>query len=308
MDRTDPDGRETHPVMPFQRQVRVLNACPKCDRQYDVSHLDVGRRVRCECGERFEVRIEKPRDPRVLKCAHCGGLLVDGASTCAYCSAQITVEERRLSAVCPRCFARTAADARYCMECGIRIDPQAIHALTDETACPRCRTELRSRSIASIPVAECSGCGGMWLSIAVFVRACEQAEAERTAPGESPSSNAPRAVPPDEPVHYLPCPVCGSLMGRKNYATSSGVIIDVCATHGVWLDAQELHAILAFIRGGGLERSRRRELERLREEERHASVERAVREVRWAQHLPSSRRGVLSGDPNVWLLRILDLL
>jgi Zn-finger nucleic acid-binding protein len=40
-------------------------------------------------------------------------------------------------------------------------------------------------------------------------------------------------------------------MHRRNYRKSSGVIIDVCKTHGTWLDADELEQIAGFILSGG---------------------------------------------------------
>lgn len=41
-------------------------------------------------------------------------------------------------------------------------------------------------------------------------------------------------------------------MSRRNFAQRSGVIVDVCSAHGVWLDHKELSAILNFIREGGM--------------------------------------------------------
>jgi len=57
-------------------------------------------------------------------------------------------------------------------------------------------------------------------------------------------------------------------MHRRNYASISGIVIDVCRKHGIWLDHSELEKVLDFVRAGGLDRSRMRELERLREERR----------------------------------------
>jgi hypothetical protein len=59
-------------------------------------------------------------------------------------------------------------------------------------------------------------------------------------------------------------------MNRVNFARISGVIVDVCKGHGTFLDPGELHAIVQFIRGGGLERARSRQLEDLREQEQRA--------------------------------------
>ena len=52
-------------------------------------------------------------------------------------------------------------------------------------------------------------------------------------------------------------------MNRKNFANTSGVIIDTCRAHGVWFDRDELGRIVQFVMRGGLETARRQELERL---------------------------------------------
>jgi Zn-finger nucleic acid-binding protein len=50
-------------------------------------------------------------------------------------------------------------------------------------------------------------------------------------------------------------------MNRKNFGRSSGIIVDVCSRHGVWLDAGELPRVLEFVRSGGLARAERAERE-----------------------------------------------
>ena len=59
-------------------------------------------------------------------------------------------------------------------------------------------------------------------------------------------------------------------MNRVNFARISGVVVDVCKGHGTFLDPGELHAIVEFIHGGGLQRARTRQLEDLREQEKRA--------------------------------------
>ena len=51
-------------------------------------------------------------------------------------------------------------------------------------------------------------------------------------------------------------------MNRINFAKCSGVVVDICKGHGTWFDAQELSAIVQFIRDGGLEVARQREKNR----------------------------------------------
>jgi Zn-finger nucleic acid-binding protein len=245
---------------------RVLNACPACARQYEVSHVRAGGRVRCECGRVFASEQRAAHTPRALKCSNCGGVLEDAARKCGYCAAEITLEERRLDSVCPKCFARMASDAHFCMECGIEIAPQAIFAICQGVGCPRCKGELRSRELGHTSITECASCAGIWLTQEAFLRVCERTEAVAIGDGALRPGPLRASAPPVQ--GYIPCLACSQLMTRKNYASASGVIIDVCREHGVWLDASELERILGFIRDGGLDRARKREIERLEEAER----------------------------------------
>jgi Zn-finger nucleic acid-binding protein len=157
---------------------RVLIACKACHRQYDVTLIGPGARVHCECGEWLCVEAQRPRAPRPLVCGHCGGKLEVGAQKCAYCDAEITLEERGLSGVCPVCFARLLAGAHYCMECGTAIRPQAVIAVTEGVFCPRCGGTLQSRALGTISIIECSNCAGLWLAPDVFDSICERADEE----------------------------------------------------------------------------------------------------------------------------------
>src|SRR5262245_34236914 len=115
---------------------RVLIACPRCHRQYDVTGFPPGTSVRCECAELLRAQAVRPHAPKPMRCGRCGGALRVDASKCDYCDGEITLEERGLSGVCPKCFARLLKDARFCMECGVEIAPQALRAVRDDAACP----------------------------------------------------------------------------------------------------------------------------------------------------------------------------
>ncbi len=42
-------------------------------------------------------------------------------------------------------------------------------------------------------------------------------------------------------------------MNRRNFGRHSGVIVDICGSHGIWFDAQELAQVVRWVRSGGLE-------------------------------------------------------
>jgi len=73
---------------------------------------------------------------------------------------------------------------------------------------------------------------------------------------------------------YRPCPVCGKLMHRLNFGRKSGIILDSCRPHGLWFDANELDAVVRWIRAGGESEARRLHREMEADLERRAAFDR----------------------------------
>lgn len=55
-------------------------------------------------------------------------------------------------------------------------------------------------------------------------------------------------------IRYKKCPVCQKTMQRFNYRTVSGVVVDRCLRHGIWLDGGELKQLFEWKKAGGKER------------------------------------------------------
>ena len=112
-------------------------------------------------------------------------------------------------------------------------------------------------------------CGGVWADAESFKRLCEDRSTQTAYMGKgSFLENPKQSDPTRHEIVYRPCPMCGELMNRFNFAGCSGVILDACKPHGVWFDADELRRIVEFIRGGGLDVARGKELQAI-ELERH---------------------------------------
>ena len=83
-------------------------------------------------------------------------------------------------------------------------------------------------------------------------------------------SETPRASQTD--WRYRPCPSCGTLMNRTLHGKRSGVVVDRCRDHGLWLDAGELRQLLEWARAGGalldLERRQEQAAEEAKRQER----------------------------------------
>jgi Zn-finger nucleic acid-binding protein len=243
----------------------MLILCPDCHRQYDVGGMHPGEQVRCRCGKLIKVPAEQRREAQMLHCSNCGGKLRIQAGRCDYCGSEITVAERNLGPACPACFARLPQGARFCSGCGIEIRPEAMKATRLSAQCPRCRGELIQRELHDCSYAECGGCAGIWLDEQSFNRVVEAKDASARGTMLPPSKEGSGAPPPDT-VRYLPCPVCSQMMNRKNFAGCSGVIIDHCKGHGFWFDTHELEKIVSFVNAGGLDRSRKLEIDRQKAE------------------------------------------
>jgi Zn-finger nucleic acid-binding protein len=126
---------------------------------------------------------------------------------------------------------------------------------------------MKSISVGDANLRECARCGGLWVDVESFERIIAEREQQSALLG-SASILPKKEGGAKEPgrVRYVPCPECGQLMNRVNFARCSGVIVDVCKGHGTWFDCDELSRIVEFIRGGGLDASRAREKQELEEE------------------------------------------
>ena len=126
--------------------------------------------------------------------------------------------------------------------------------------CPRCKIPLGLILLGATQLDECSGCKGVWTDLetlnSIRTNSLKLAEVDALA---APKNKPTQYVPEMNPVRYLPCPVCATLMNRLNFGKISGVIVDVCREHGTWFDPGELQHVVEFIRTGGMDESRRRE-------------------------------------------------
>lgn len=163
---------------------------------------------------------------------------------------------------CPYCQKPVAANAHLCVHCNGPL----IHSgdNVSEPVCPRCREPLNILAIeGGADQAEvCAKCKGIWLDLEEFRRTTHP----QRIPQKYIESKKAWFNPNPDPVKYVTCPRCGRLMNRENFSRISGVIIDRCRDHGVWLDAGELERIRLFIGQGGLERYQDRRLDALEED------------------------------------------
>jgi Zn-finger nucleic acid-binding protein len=194
----------------------------------------------------------------MLSCPHCGGGVAENATRCEYCNRDLLLKG------CPRCLARVFTGHKHCPQCGAELDVAASGEERADLPCPRCGDPLRAKLVGDVLVDECEKCLGLFLDHIAIRRVIED---RRQARAEALLGALPRvevhATKPGERM-YVKCPSCRTIMNRKLFATGTGVIVDVCRTHGTFFDAGELPAIIEFVMRGGLEQAERKELERER--------------------------------------------
>jgi Zn-finger nucleic acid-binding protein len=155
---------------------------------------------------------------------------------------------------------------KFCSHCGAR--PDRTEAETDEKRpCPRCQADMKAVTIGANRLLECPQCQGLWADAASLENISTEREQQAAVLG-MPGTHGADTVDLEKNIRYLPCPVCHKLMNRVNFAHCSYVIVDVCKAHGTWFDKDELRRAVEFIRAGGMEKARTRQLQEIQEQQR----------------------------------------
>jgi len=186
-----------------------------------------------------------------LNCPNCGAGVESDRTLCEFCRTRLK------TVACPDCLGLMFFGNKFCGHCGAEATVAETSHDNASGKCPRCQIELVELDIAENELRQCERCDGMWVDVETFENICADREKQSAvlyfvAKKQPIQEGRPK-------ISYVPCPDCGQLMNRSNFANSSGVIIDVCKKHGVWFDANELPKIIDFIHRGGMELAREKE-------------------------------------------------
>lgn len=195
-----------------------------------------------------------------LNCPMCGAPAATDATRCDHCGARLA------TVACASCFGMMFVGEKFCSHCGAKA--ARVETSDAQESCPRCKTGLKTVTVGTTKLYECPGCEGIWVDADTLQQICADREKQAAVLGEAAVLPASQSTVLEEKIRYLPCPVCHALMNRVNFAHCSNVIVDVCSRHGTWFDRDELRRIIEFIRAGGLEAARAREIAELQAERR----------------------------------------
>jgi Zn-finger nucleic acid-binding protein len=196
-----------------------------------------------------------PTEAGTLDCPMCGAPASPDATRCEHCGARLA------TVACPSCFGLIFQGAKFCSHCGAKVERVEVATATPRR-CPRCREPMGAITVGNTNLLECGKCEGVWADTASLEQICSDREKQSAVLGIPTPVQAPDEHAIEE-VRYLPCPVCNTLMNRVNFAHCSHIIVDVCVKDGTWFDTDELRKVVEFIRAGGLEKARAREIEDL---------------------------------------------
>jgi len=165
-------------------------------------------------------------------------------------------------AQCKSCAAPLPPHTGVCGYCGSRndIDLKGIHEFSvnrpeSERICPQCGIPLKTLDLGidgKFFIERCETCLGLFFDPGELEAILEKSVANVFVVDRKRLDNLQleRNAAPNEVV-YRKCPICDHLMHRMNYGHRSGVIVDRCKSHGVWLDSGELRQLLEWRKAGG---------------------------------------------------------
>ena len=166
---------------------------------------------------------------------------------------------------CTSCSAPLPKRGIICKYCGTRNDIDLLDTKKSRNLrpdlkrdCPVCKTQLKTINIGEklpLYIERCDSCYGVFFDtneleemIEFSVKGSQNVDLIKLFQ----ITENPRYI---DIIVYRNCPVCKKKMNRKNFMGQSGVITDICAEHGVWLDSGELRQIMEWVKVGGAKKA-----------------------------------------------------
>lgn len=164
-------------------------------------------------------------------------------------------------AVCKSCSAPLPANTNFCQYCGVRndVDLQNRQDYTitaqSERICPVCHIPLQTIDLkvnGHLYIERCNTCFGLFFDPGEVEALLESSVSGVFSVNWQLLDNINQErYPVDQKVKYVKCPVCQVLMNRVNFGYRSGVVVDQCSKHGIWLDSGEIMHLMEWKKAGG---------------------------------------------------------
>lgn len=163
---------------------------------------------------------------------------------------------------CKSCSASLLANTNRCNYCGVRNDVDlhakhkfSVHEKLSDRICPHCEKPLQTIQVqldTTVHIERCADCFGLFFDLgemeALLNYSVSHVIEVNQAHIENINIDRYRS---QQVVKYIKCPVCQAFMRRTNFAKKSGVIVDSCRYHGLWLDSGEVTHLMEWKKAGG---------------------------------------------------------
>jgi Zn-finger nucleic acid-binding protein len=116
-----------------------------------------------------------------------------------------------------------------------------------ELRCPRCTGRLERVDVGAVHAEQCARCLGCFVRTEDFGELVEEEEAgvRVELPFVAPAGGT---LPRQTLLALVHCPHCPREMDRARFDERAELVVDICASHGMWLDAGELPMVLDYVR------------------------------------------------------------
>jgi Zn-finger nucleic acid-binding protein len=174
---------------------------------------------------------------------------------------------------CTSCGGRLQGTMTFCPFCGVRQDVnlRQIHFRdlgTDASLpCPHCSIPLAVIEFDTEPkirIERCTTCYGTFFNPGELEALLDAQTNPLIWLDPAQLNQIATDFSHDREIIYHKCPMCAERMSHLNFGGRSGVIVDRCGTHGVWLEGSELRRLTEWWRAGGKLIYQQHEAERAR--------------------------------------------
>ncbi len=163
---------------------------------------------------------------------------------------------------CHACSAPLSANHNICRYCNVRNDIDlhgkmdfTVQAENSDKICPDCEIALQTIDLyndGSLLIERCEQCYGLFFDPGEIETMLENSVSgvhnvnHKLITRINQERSQHRKT-----VRYIKCPVCRQFMRRVNFGHRSGVVIDQCQAHGIWLDNGEITHLMEWKKAGG---------------------------------------------------------
>ncbi len=181
-------------------------------------------------------------------------------------------------AKCINCAAPLPPNSILCDYCGSRNDTDLMgvhtyttHELESGRTCPGCSITLQTIDLkinGKFFIERCDQCMGLFFDPGELEALLDASVKHVYTINFKKLDNINKNMTPaQKKISYIKCPVCSKTMNRINFGSRSGVVVDCCKDHGIWLEGGELRHLFEWKKAGGTLLHEQRHVEILREQE-----------------------------------------